>query len=129
MSVVVGVAVQNDDAVARTPQDKIFVVILRTFKIPADKALIALSDILHVSDSPRRPKILMFQPHLPPAHLVLSFVLAGLQKLHSQILVDADFGVYAKPHRQRRQDFEMVLMIVFFGSAGVYIEQLFALAR
>jgi hypothetical protein len=61
MPVVIRKAIQNRDTVCGTPQDKIIVIILRSFDIFADEALAFVGKALDVSDSPRSPKIFAFQ--------------------------------------------------------------------
>ena len=61
MPIVIREAIHHCDTVFGTPQDKIAVVILRSFDIFADEALAFVGEALDVPDSPRSPKIFSFQ--------------------------------------------------------------------
>ena len=61
MAIVVGKAIKHRDTVFGTPQNKIFVIVLRRFNISANEALRLVGKTLDISDSPRRPEILTFQ--------------------------------------------------------------------
>jgi hypothetical protein len=61
MPVVVREAIHHRDAVFGTPQDKIFVVILRGFDVFTDETLVFVGQALNIADSPRSPEILFSQ--------------------------------------------------------------------
>jgi hypothetical protein len=61
MAIVIGETIKHSDTVFRTPQNKIFIVILRGFDVSADKAFRLVGKTLNIPYSPRRPKILPLQ--------------------------------------------------------------------
>ena len=55
MAVVIRVLVQYYDAFFRSPEDEVFIVVLRIFQVMTDKAVTFFVQSLHVVYSPRRP--------------------------------------------------------------------------
>jgi hypothetical protein len=84
MAVVIWIAIQDYDAYIRSPEHEILVVILRMLKVMANKAagLLAgcrfvffccrwfLAQTLYVSNSPRRPQVLMFHNSFPVSQFI-----------------------------------------------------------
>lgn len=66
MPVVIREVIHYRDAVFGMPQDKILVVILRSFDIFANEALVLVGKTLYIPYPPRSPKILSFQLFTPP---------------------------------------------------------------
>ena len=134
MPIVIREAIQNRDTVFGTPQDKIIVVILWSFDIFADEALILVGEALDIPDSPRSPKIFAFQfiytsIALRPALKKLFPGDRRHKKLHYRVLVDSYLRIDArKAHRHRRTGVHRIALTVSFGSSGVYVEKLLSMA-
>jgi hypothetical protein len=64
VAVVIGKVIEYYNAATRTPQDQIFVIILRTGQILAYKTIPAFIQALNVAYSPWCPQIFAFQPAL-----------------------------------------------------------------
>jgi len=57
MAVVVWEPVQYYDAIFRSPEDKVFVIVFFIFQVMADKAFVFVIESLDVGDTPRCPQI------------------------------------------------------------------------
>ena len=55
MAVVVWEPVQYYDAIFRSPEDKVFVIVFSIFQVMADKAFVFVIESLDIGDSPRCP--------------------------------------------------------------------------